>query len=62
MKNTFPKDMYIFLSEFRYQLRKFLNFSESAAREIGITSQQHQLLLAVMGFPERNFATPRELA
>ncbi|MBY0030604.1 MarR family transcriptional regulator [Priestia aryabhattai] len=62
MKNTFPKDMYIFLSEFRYQLRKFLNFSESAARELGITSQQHQLLLAVMGFPERNFATPRELA
>ncbi|MFD2216381.1 MarR family winged helix-turn-helix transcriptional regulator [Metabacillus endolithicus] len=56
------KDTFVFLSEFRYQLRKFLNFSESAAREIGITPQQHQLLLTVMGFPDRNYATPGELS
>ncbi|MCQ6281035.1 MarR family winged helix-turn-helix transcriptional regulator [Bacillus sp. EB600] len=59
---TLSKDAYIFLSEFRYQLRKFLSFSESAARELGITPQQHQLLLAIMGFPQRDFATPRELS
>lgn len=62
MKTTMSKDVYIFLSEFRYQLRKFLNFSETAARELGITPQQHQLLLAIMGFPEKDFATPRELS
>ena len=62
MKTPLSKDAYVFLSEFRYQIRKFLTFSESAAREIGITPQQHQLLLAVMGFPQRDFATPRELS
>jgi DNA-binding MarR family transcriptional regulator len=62
MKTPLSKDVYIYLAEFRYQLRKFLNFSETAAREVGITPQQHQLLLALMGFPNRDSATPRELA
>jgi DNA-binding MarR family transcriptional regulator len=62
MKTPLSKDVYVFLSEFRFQLRKFLNFSESAARKLGVTPQQHQLLLAVMGFPEKSFATPRELS
>lgn len=38
------------LSEFRYQIRKFLHFSENAARAAGLEPQQHQLLLAVKGF------------
>jgi len=38
------------LSEFRYQIRKFLHFSERAARALGLEPQQHQLLLAVKGF------------
>jgi DNA-binding MarR family transcriptional regulator len=38
------------LSEFRYQIRKFLYFSEDAARAAGLEPQQHQLLLAVKGF------------
>ena len=38
------------LSEFRYQIRKFLCFSENAARSAGLEPQQHQLLLAVRGF------------
>jgi DNA-binding MarR family transcriptional regulator len=38
------------LSEFRYHIRKFLNFSENAARSAGVEPQQHQLLLAVKGF------------
>jgi DNA-binding MarR family transcriptional regulator len=38
------------LSEFRYQIRKFLHFSEKAARAAGLEPQQHQLLLAIKGF------------
>lgn len=38
------------LAEFRYQLRKFLAFSEAAADKAGLTPQQHQALLAIKGF------------
>ncbi len=40
------------LAEFRYQLRRFLRFSEKAAREAGLEPQQHQLMLAVKGAPD----------
>jgi len=40
------------LATFRYEIRKFLAFSERAAREAGIEPQQHQLLLAVRGLPK----------
>jgi DNA-binding MarR family transcriptional regulator len=39
------------LAEFRFQLRKFLQFSHSAAEERGIRPQQYQLLLCVYGMP-----------
>jgi DNA-binding MarR family transcriptional regulator len=39
------------LAEFRYELRRFLHFSESAAQEAGLQPQQHQLLLQVAGAP-----------
>jgi DNA-binding MarR family transcriptional regulator len=39
------------LAAFRYEIRKFLAFSEGAARAAGIEPQQHQLLLAVRGLP-----------
>src|SRR5258708_678867 len=39
------------LSEFRFQIRKFLQFSEDQARANGIEPQQHQLLLAIKGLP-----------
>jgi DNA-binding MarR family transcriptional regulator len=35
------------LAEFRYQIRRFLSFSEQAAHAEGLEPQQHQLLLAV---------------
>jgi DNA-binding MarR family transcriptional regulator len=35
------------LAAFRYALRQFSNFSESAARTAGLTLQQHQALLAI---------------
>lgn len=50
------------LAAFRYRLRKFLHFSESAAREAGITPQQHQLMLGVAGFTGNGTATVSELA
>jgi len=37
------------LAEFRHQIRRFLHFSEQAARAAGIEPQQHQLLLALKG-------------
>lgn len=38
---------YSALAEFRYQIRRFLRFSEDAARAAGYEPQQHQLLLAL---------------
>ncbi len=59
---TLLKSEYEALSEFRYQLRRFLHFSEQAARSGGLTPLQYQLLLHVQGFPGRNWATVGELA
>jgi len=50
------------LAWFRYQLRQFLRFSEKAARACGVTPQQHQLLLGILGFTGRGWATISELA
>jgi DNA-binding MarR family transcriptional regulator len=35
------------LAEFRYQIRRFLRFSEDATRQAGLEPVQHQLLLAL---------------
>lgn len=40
------------LAEFRYQLRRFLQFSEQAAHQASLQPQQHQLLLQVAGAAE----------
>ena len=37
------------LADFRYQIRRFLHFSEAAAKAAGLEPQQHQLLLALCG-------------
>ena len=50
------------LSDFRYQLRRFLRFSEEAVREEGITPLQYLLLLHIKGYPGREWATVGELA
>ncbi len=39
------------LARFRFELRRFLHFSERAAHAAGIEPQQHQLLLALKGLP-----------
>jgi DNA-binding MarR family transcriptional regulator len=59
---SLTKTDYESLSEFRYQLRRFLRFSEDAAQSEGLTPLQYQLLLHVKGFPGREWATVGELA
>ncbi len=39
------------LADFRFELRRFLHYSESAALNAGLQPQQHQLLLQVAGAP-----------
>lgn len=56
------KSQYEALSEFRYQLRRFLHFSETAAKGAGLTPLQYLLMLHVRGFPGRDWATVNELA
>ncbi len=60
-ENLTKKD-YELLAEFRYTLRKFLGFSEVAATSHKVSAQQYQALLAIEGFPERNWVTIGELA
>lgn len=39
------------LAEFRQLLRRFLRFSEEAAKQAGVETQQYQLMLAIKGAP-----------
>ncbi len=50
------------LLRFRTGLRRFERWSEEQAVAAGLTSAQHQLLLAVRGHPERRGPTVGELA
>lgn len=56
------KSDYERLAAFRYQLRRFLNFSEVEAETVGLTPRQYQGLLAVAGYPGRDAITVGELA
>jgi len=57
-----PMTDYRALAELRYQIRRFLSFSEQAARAAGIEPQQHQLLLAIKGLPADRRPTIKTLA
>lgn len=50
------------LARFRFGIRRYLRVSEEIVRSHGLTPQHYQLLLALMGFPGREWATVRELA
>src|SRR5918911_713272 len=52
MANSSLEPNFKAMAELRYQIRRFLRFSENAARQAGIEPQQHQLLLAVKGLPD----------
>jgi DNA-binding MarR family transcriptional regulator len=50
------------LAEFRFQLRKFLSFSEVASERYGIGAQQYQLMQVIAAMPEGQMATITYLA
>lgn len=50
------------LAEFRYQIRRFLHFSEQAARVEGLEPQQHQMLLAIQARSAGHGPSIRQLA
>jgi DNA-binding MarR family transcriptional regulator len=50
------------MAEFRYQLRRFLRFSELAAPAAGLKPQQYVLLLALRGLPPGTQPTVGALA
>jgi DNA-binding MarR family transcriptional regulator len=50
------------LAEFRYELRRFLRYSEQITRRHRLTTLQYQLLLQIKGFPKRKRPTVGELA
>jgi DNA-binding MarR family transcriptional regulator len=50
------------MAEFRYQIRRFLRFSEETARAAGVEPQQYQLMLALKGMPEESRCRIGEVA
>jgi DNA-binding MarR family transcriptional regulator len=50
------------LADFRYQIRRFVRFSEEVTRQHGVTPLQYLLLLQIRGFPDREWASVGELA
>ena len=43
------REQYAAIATFRYELRRFLAFSEAAANAEGLPTQQHQALLVIAG-------------
>ncbi len=56
-ESRIPDPLIRTLADFRFELRRFLHFSEQAAIEAGLQPQQHQLLLQVAGAPEEAAVT-----
>ena len=53
MKTRKAKDSdYQALAEFRFHIRRYLDFSDKAAKSAGMEPKQYQLLLALRGLPE----------
>jgi DNA-binding MarR family transcriptional regulator len=50
------------LAEFRFQIRKYLHFSEQAVQASGLERGQYQLMLAIKGMPEGVRPRIRDLA
>jgi DNA-binding MarR family transcriptional regulator len=50
------------LLAFRTSLRRFLHWSQTQARAVGLTPAQHQLLVAIKGHPGNQDPTISELA
>ncbi len=57
-----PLSDYRALGQFRYQIRRFLHFSEAAARAEDLEPQQHQMILAIRAWDGPDAPTIGELA
>lgn len=62
LKRTLSDKDYERLLAFRTELRRFQRWSEERAKDLGLTTAQHQLLLAVRGHPGPEDPTIGELA
>ena len=51
MKQALTSRDYECLADLRYQIRRFLHFSELVVRGLSLEPRQHQLMLALKGFP-----------
>lgn len=56
------RDEFVALSDFRYQLRRFIHWSEQLTRKAGVTNLQYLLMLHIRGQKERDWATITDLA
>ncbi len=61
-KPRVTKKQYETLATFRYELRRYLRYSEEVTRKHGVTPLQYQLLLQIKGYPDREQATITQLA
>lgn len=50
------------LAEFRYQIRKFMHFSDQAVEASGLERGQYQLMLAIKGMPDHMRPRIRDVA
>ena len=50
------------LAEFRFQIRKFMHFSEQAVQGAGLERGQYQLMLAIKGMPDELRPRIRDIA
>ena len=60
--NELNQEEYRALADFRFQIRRFLHFSEQAARNEGLEVQQHQMMLAIRGLESEEGPTVGALA
>lgn len=57
ISKSLPDPLIRTLADFRFELRRFLQFSEGAAQGAGLQPQQHQLLLQVAGAADAGAVT-----
>lgn len=62
MSDDLAKADYEALARFRFGIRRYLRVSEETVRALSLTPQQYQLMLAIKGFPGREWAAIAELA
>ena len=62
MRNSLNSADYEWLAEVRYQIRRYLRFSEQASRAAGLEPRQYQLMLAIKGLPKGTRPRIGELA